>query len=88
MIRVNWLELFQYRGLWKVTNQTPLSPYYQDIRSGVTGILDIINVRNTTGTIKLEFIKDFLAQYGVVNEPKFAVEADLPENFPDPNQQS
>ena len=64
----------------------PLSPYYQD-NGVVTGILDIINVRNTTGTIKLEFIKDFLAQYGVVNEPKFAVEADLPENFPDPNQQ-
>ena len=41
------------------------SPYYLD-NGVVDGILDVINFRNTAGTIKLEFIKDFLAQYGVV----------------------
>ena len=62
------------------------SPYYLDSEV-VDGILDVIGSRNTTGTIKLEFIKDFLAQYEVVNEPNFATEADLPENLPDPNSQ-
>ena len=62
------------------------SPYYQD-NAVVDGILDVINVHNTTGTIKLEFIKDFLAQHEVVNKPNFAIEANLPENLSDPYQQ-
>ena len=62
------------------------SPYYLD-NEVVDGILDVINFRNTAGTIRLEFIKDFLAQYEVVNSPNFATEADLPENLPDPYQQ-
>ena len=62
------------------------SPYYLD-NGVVDGILDVINFRNTAGTIKLEFIKDFLAQYEVENKPNLATEADLPENLPDPYQQ-
>ena len=78
IVSVSWFE--------ESHESNSLSPYYQD--NGVNdGFLDIINKRNTAGTIKLEFIKDFLAQYGIVNEPKFATEADLPENLPDPYQQ-
>jgi len=78
IVSVSWFE--------ESHESNSLSPYYQD--NGINdGFLDIINKRNTAGTIKLEFIKDFLAQYGIVNEPKFATEADLPENLPDPYQQ-
>ena len=78
IVSVSWFE--------ESHESNSLSPYYQD--NGVNnGFLDIINNRNTAGTIKLEFIKDFLAQYGIVNEPKFATEADLPENLPDPHTQ-
>ena len=73
---------------WYVEAHEPdaASPYYLD-NGVVDGILDVINFRNTAGTIKLEFIKDFLAQYEVENKPKLATEADLPENLPDPYQQ-
>jgi len=78
IVSVSWFE--------KSNESNSLSPYYQD-NGVVDGFLDIISYRNTAGTIKLEIIKDFLAQYEVVNEPNFATEADLPENLPDPYQQ-